>query len=578
MARQFNLFDKPDENKNMYTTGGDPNAPAPTQPVGEQKPQGSGRFVNLQNYIKANQGAGEQFAGQLKGNIQSGYNAFKGNIGQQQQQVNKQIQEAQPLYGAGGAGEQFKNKLSGWNTDISGFKGFATPRNFYQAGSQIKQFATPGTTEAPNPQFEQFKNLLGNTAFTGNLGQYQTNIKTAADAQKQNILNQQKNLLTQSGRSDIIAGANRRFGGLTAGSGLNELLFATNKNAPTMVKDLYNQQLSDVNNILSSPTGVYAQTGKSIEDFAKTREDLANALRTGTEGLQASFYNALTNPEVLKEVNKARGDLYTDYMNQLGLGQGAPVPGGAPRNISTDLASLVGLTDPTTGKAISTYQVGQSQGRNQPGINLPPMDSTIPIGRDLAANQLRLYNATGTNPLTAGPEAKTFQDLLNPENYGVLQALAALNLGKYADTKYNVGPSTLGAAVTANDALKNRILAEDKAFREGVGKQYSASHGVDEYGQYPTYGSATANAALENFLASGNQAINTTQNINPAIQAEYGTPGYNDIINRTKAQAESALRDQLYGDINKSGYSNIANITDQNIKEQEKYKRFKGLI
>lgn len=179
---QFQEFSQDDEknkeqtnnNTQQPSSGAAPSAPAPTAPTTPianaaiPQRQGSGRFANIQKYVKANQGGGQQIGQKLESSvqkesdkiregIQSSQQQFQQNVQKTQEDINKANQYAQQLQQQGGA-----ESLASAENDFQNFRNIYTGQ-VQNPNENVSQFQT-GVNKIQNistlPFTEQGRNQL----------------------------------------------------------------------------------------------------------------------------------------------------------------------------------------------------------------------------------------------------------------------------------------------------------------------------------------------------------------------------------------------------------------------------------
>ncbi len=521
--------------------------------------KGSGRFMNLQKYIGANEGAGEQIAGRMGNAASREADVFGKNLDVENQKVQSGIGAGQQLLGT--QGEEAKSKLGSFQSGLNTFGGFNQPGAFNQTGSDIQAFTQ-------SPQFGQFQSLqsgagIDESALQGS----QALANQMAQARMKTLQGQNQGIQTEQGRYDLMRQAQPRLGGYSAGQGrLDQLMFQSNPNAISQLQNVYAGQLGDVNNASQA----LATQGQNLSNLVTQESDLSKNLNEGAQGLQNTFYNKLMEPNTFNQVNTARQGLYDEYANQMRSGQ-----------YSQDLANMLGVS------GLNTYNPFIQTGL--PGGHFEdPIGKITPIGGGsepsaatnpyfTGPNQFRTYNtissiekdpisglADMSGYLSKGRDASTFQDLLTQPNYNTYNALKQFAPNSGFETKA-IGQSQLAPAVAKSGVgdLSRDIQLADIGFKQTANQDYTNQYSPTTIGGPAS--SATAN--LNDYMYSGNEVLRQ----NPAIRTT-GADEFKDL-------AEANLRTQLAGIRNQAGFGNVATI-DPNLvtSEQDAYKRFKGLV
>lgn len=536
------------------------------------KTAGSGRFTNLQSYMDANSGAGENISNRISGAVNNQYDTFGKQYDTDKANVDKSTGDAQNLFN--NEGKTYTNKLDEVNKGFNSFNGMGDRGTFDSTGQDLMKFY--------NDNKDPFNNMRQGTNFN------QVNAKTQNDTnlfntqQKGIDVNRQLNdIQTEQGRNGLLSLANPRFGSLTQGqSRLDNALFQTQPNA---IRGIQNTLASQQNDLANKQAALLSQSS-NISDVGNQQKNLASTLKTGANNAQDAFYNKLNQQSVKDDINNARTGVYNNYLGQLNTG-----------NISQELANMLNLNTSSKG-VVDTYNPTPSNATNfspdkysnvMQGISPFPSNpetppQAAPLQNTLGAGQFRTYNDKYTTndangvPLSSkylqqnGP-ASNFQDVLRQPDYDVYNTLAGLS-GQ--DTLKANGISQLAPAVSVkSDAnLKNDITKADTDFKSNYLKEYATPYyGDAEYHLQPYN-------TLNDYLAKGEvtpQYRNTLNNSNFDPTAS-GVPI--SLQNANKDQ----LKSQLDAAVTNSGVKNVATINQAPnqipLAEQEQYKRFKGLL
>lgn len=175
----------------------------------EKRPQGSGRFTNLQKYIQANQGAGQRIAGQVGQNVQKELTKEQQEAQDYYGKLGQAVQEAKGVAAQGG---QFSQQL-GQMGDIIGkqtlgedstYQDMQSLRSQEQPLSSIEQFVQ-------DPSFKQFQEIQAGRGIDESLlGLRQAQAAREAGQYLSEAEKTQQALGTEGGRFNLLRQA---FGG-----------------------------------------------------------------------------------------------------------------------------------------------------------------------------------------------------------------------------------------------------------------------------------------------------------------------------------------------------------------------------
>lgn len=564
--------------------------------TGTAPQQGSGRFTNLQKYINANQGAGEQIATRINNQTNRDYDTFNTNLADKNQAIQSGIDMGNNLINT--QGKQYKDQLGAWNQGLNSFNTVDNRGSFDQTGAEITAF-----TKAP--QVADFQKLQSGQAIDQQaLQNSQNDAKATSDAMLKQINDKNNNIQTEQGRYDLLRQAQPKFGNYNLGQGkLDQLMFQTNPQAISNLQSNFGNQLADVQ---AKNTALGAQ-GASLGTLANDETSLINALNSQAQANQNTFNTRVGSAENFKSINDARSNLYDDYIGQLQSG-----------NLSGDLSNLLGVSN------LNTYNLmGNTPSLSAPvtggmfgdGGALSQKISSPYQGNQLAGN-FSTYN-TLKDPTNASKyltqskmQAKTLQDAMLQPDYDIYKALAGIS---GVDTMAANGVSNLDAAAqrsTVNDlstdiGLQNKAFVDNYANRnylgQGIGQEFysGAPQSVNQqsseavrqttgpfadinaYNTRITNGSNVGNAGyLSTASAVGNvddYVRNGAGSINSATNGIMNRGNDNDMAKaygRASAAAVNPLQSYLQNIVDTTGVKNRATIDPT----MSKYKRFKGLV
>ncbi len=573
---------------------------------GAPQKQGSGRFTNLQKYISANQGAGENIANRMSNVVENSYGDFSKDFQSKIGDINTGVQQGNQLFDT--QGNQFKDTLSNLSNELGTFNSMVD-RDRFNTASQ-------GLIDFNRNQGVDFNKLRTGAGFDeAALQGYATQASGLADQTIQNIQDQQRGIQTEAGRYNLLKQARPKLQDYTSGQGrLDQLFFQATPSAVNNLQNTYGQQIADAR---SKQANEIAQANASINSVLNRENQYKTDLQNIANQAQSTFYNKLNQQTNFDQVNDARTALYNDYVNQLQTGK-----------VSQDLANLLGIS----GQDMRGFGYGTSYSPSG-SIGDNKMSPTYYFGPN--ENQFTQYN-TG-RPISEylvqnTTPARQFQDILTADDYAAYQALQGLS---GVDTGKAYGSSNLGAAVGlgANN-YRADLIGADEAFRN---KFVNPETGRGN--SFNVYSTGIASSTPSSWQVF--QEMNPNLDINPTtfrynqisdiIKENVGDSGsfeeYKDrarskyspsVFELATAQAgvdvdkyltnngvQSAIGDLLASggsgmfdqyavdtanllanervkgitnEIDDSGVKNIADFTDQDTKELEQYRRFKGLL
>lgn len=592
------IKDDNEENPQLSTTAG---AKSPTgtrtatNSSGLPSTQGSGRFQNLQKYIQANQGAGQQMASKLSNATNQDISSFNQGFGAKTKEVGEGVSQARNLFDT--QGEAYKSQLGAYQQGLNTFKDMADRDQFDTTAADITAFTK-------SPQFGQFQTLQQGLGLNEDqLQQAQGLARQLQQDTLTNLGNKYQDIQTEQGRYNLLQQATPTFGqkATAGGNRLNQLFFQQDPNAVSNLQNTFKTQMDAIRGKESD----LAALDTGLAEVSAQELALQNALQQGATGLQDTFYNKLNQQQNFDQVNQARSDLYNDYVNQIRTGQ-----------YTQDLADMLGLT------GLSTYQPVGDRFTEGNVITKPGQIGNIGSPQ-VGQNQFRQYTV-GSNPADAANyltksqmTANTFQDLLRDEDFANYQALRQLSNDQNAALAQ--GASTLDSAVRKSDI--NDIVADirnrDQNFLDnyagrnyamygigqevydgkGANQQTSDVRGVTQtndpladynafqqralsYSNNPSdYGTLTLNQALANmddYVLRGNNAIT---NANRLI---FDRGNNNDVAKaqgRATAASFDPLASYLANLVSTTGVNNISTIDPTaNLTQTDRYKKLKGLL
>jgi hypothetical protein len=552
--------------------------------------QGSGRFTNLQKYIDANEGAGQNIANRMGNAVVNSYGKFSQDFNNQVGNINNNIQQGNDLLT--NKGDQYKSTLGNLSNELGTFNSMVDRDRFNTASQGLIDFNNQNGID-----FNRMR--MGQAIDEAGLETARKQADLLANNTIGNIQKQQQGIQTEAGRYDLLKQARPKMQGYTSGQGrLDQLFFQATPDAVNSLQQTYGTQLADARNKqnadLSGITAKIAELTARENDYKTNLQNLSNQA-------QDTFYNKLNQASNYDQVNDARTALYNDYVEQMRSGQ-----------ISKDLASALGVAGMGGVGYQSSYRPSLP-----PGMEAGKMLPTMRTGP--GENQFTQYN-TGVDPANYiaknTVQARNFQDLLTSDDYKAYQALQGLS-GR--DTGKAWGTSQIGPAAMVNTNYRNDLQAAhqnfmDKYTTNGVGNSYNVMatsrendpfSGVQRSGQFDQlvndYQQQTRAAAdagnpdvaptirVVGYNANVDQMINQPQAPATKDFDRYVTGGWYPEVgnwegNKNPDYSTEAITnaDNLYNsfknELQNTNVDKIATLTDTDTQEQEQYKRFKGLL
>lgn len=340
--------------------------------AGSSQPASSGQFVNIQKYLNANQGSGQQIGQNITNTIDNKTNDFNSNISNDAQGVQNQVDsEKQRLAAANGFQQQITNDPTQITSDPTQLASF---QQLYSGATILPQLQTTFNQNSANEGSSL--NDLQNTTNLANseAGRFQLlkqSLGRPSYTQGQQSLDQL--LLQSQGNGQILNNLQK--------SANQDITNAQNQYNTTQTN--LNQGLSDIGTL-----GTAAQT------------NLQGAVTTANTGLQNTLNQRVTDTQ------NQQNDLQTRLLAQEKTGVFDP-----------DVAALLGITN---GQNLYNTDLSAANNAFNPAlINVNNVASTQDFARanalaQLAGQQNSNY-LTGTDPGT-------------PITPGVNQATIAKNL------------------------------------------------------------------------------------------------------------------------------------------------------
>lgn len=622
VSEDINLLkkDEQEENPQLATSASAPNRIAPSS-SGLAPAQGSGRFTNLQKYISANEGAGQQMTNKLSAATKQDLGSFRQGFDTRTKEVNEGVTNARNLFDT--QGEGFKTQLGGYQQGLNTFNNIADRGTFDNTAGQIKAFTG-------SPQFTQFQNLQKGLGLNEQqLQQSQNLVKKLQQDTLGNLNKKYQDIQTDQGRYNLLAAASPRVGqkSTSGGNRLDQLFFQQDPSAINNLQNTFKTQMDQVQRTGST----LADLDTRLADVTSQEAALQQALNTGATGLQDTFYNKFANQQNYDLVNDARSGLYSDYVNQLKSG-----------TISKDLGELLGIDLSNRGRGILNTWNPNAPINDNPetkfqspisgGIKGGPDFEPVQVNNRTGVNEFRTYQAladkdnVGNYLKKSEQKANTFQDVLSQQDYDNYQALRLLSNDQTAPKAQ--GATTLDKAVQRSDVnnLTQNILAADQNFKNLADKNYQGVGAASRsYGGGNFYGNKgrdengiiaqtndrynpqdlNLNTLLNNVVSSDVSAPDTKYSegaitaqmaqsslndylarngyISPMLTEEWAGYGDSAANNSARTSAQATAKEQLQtlldSIISETGVKNVARVDDTlNTLETDRYKALKGLL
>lgn len=421
-------------------------APAPQTQAGTAPPpqQGSGRFVNLQRYINANQGAGERIAGKIGTGIQG-----------QQEKLNKTLAGTSTIQNQIQGEKDRIAQASGYGTQIQADPTKLVPMTMdqYKTSSTFNPYqnVNPAATPAPgtigldtkvdktpeqvNAEYQAYLDSPEASKTLNAVTQLRTGQTNAGNIQ--NATQQQLGLATQrlrdlqgtanmtgseSGRFQLLQDTlGRRQGYSTGQQGLDQLLLQSQGNALANLRNTANTGVKTGQRAITT-TGQNLETGRKdvLSQAQEAQKSITGALGrmddpTTTDVDESAGALGSLQSDLKRRVGdyqKGQGEYLTDIQKQLQTGEFDP-----------------SMLDQISGNTV-TGPLGLGSGQHLYGV-------------DLSKYVKPSYSA----------DTATVQNIANQGDYARYQALSKLSGGSgdylKQDQLGTAGKVDLGANKTA---------------------------------------------------------------------------------------------------------------------------------
>jgi len=497
------------------------NAPA------KAKPQGSGRFTNIQKYIEANKNAGSDMAGKVGSQVQSGINKENKEAGDYYKNLGSAISGANKVAKEGAAYNKTLQEI-GQNIEGAGYKEGdsldrnntytnddpSTLQNKIEIGNGIRTY-TPGDPDKIVPRKE-----IGDSIREGNLGiedfMNDPNYSKYAAFQAGRGINEQA-LSAQQGRASQEAGeyvdaAKAAQDALGSEQGRFDLL---RKRFGGEGRSGYSTGQQRLDQALMSSGGGLSDLRGSVSDSVRASQ----ALNKNIMGQGAAVKDiARLESDIIGNINKqnlTNEDLYKQMM-------GTYVdPTNAARH--AEQAALEGGFNVDTGKTISLDQQGLTKEQyDMLGVSGPTKDyGTLEGLKDVweVANR--------------GRDAEGYGDIANLSDVNKYAMLSKLSGSGNTISESNLEDATFGKEGDAS--LMGRIGSAEGAFNEKardtvLNKRISSRTGL-----------GSASGSVEDILREGEAGLDTES------KYMYGESRKKRAVQDVMDQYKQFLRDQKYG-------------------------------
>lgn len=258
---------------------------------GQPQSPGSGRFTNLQKYIGANQGAGEQLQQRVTSNVEQGLDKAASQATSQASQIGQKIeQQKQDLNQGQSLASQIKEdptKITQNQNQLDLYKKLATPQNFGQTIGQQAQ-----TT--------------------------QDQINAQLNAQQQNI----QNLGSEAGRFQLLKQSVNQPNYTTGQQRLDQL-FLQNQGGRGLEQKQQNLQ-QNLGNTQTSLQSTFGDITNQAKNIGVQEQDVSQQLQKALTGSQSDLASALTTKA--NQLNTQRADQQALINSYLTGGKAALTP------------------------------------------------------------------------------------------------------------------------------------------------------------------------------------------------------------------------------------------------------------
>lgn len=423
-----------------------PSGPATAAP--EKRPQGSGRFTNLQKYIDANKQAGSRIAGKVGSDIKSDLGKKESQSQDYYSQLGQSVEKARET---AKKGEGYTKALRDIGSNIAS--------SAYQEGSDpTRQEAGLGSIQqfTQDPGFQQFQDIQAGRGINEDL-----------------LGLQQQQAAGQAGK--YLSAAEQAKQSLGSEGGRFDLLRQTYGGAARPDYTTGQQRLDQL--FLSSGGGLGDLRGQVGQDVLRAQE--LNKLATGQAGEVSRL--AAQEQGIVGNIGRETASNQQAYLDALGS-YVDPTQAAREREF-TNLQS-----------AIQSYQPG---GAGKTGFSQQQLQN-LGVSADQGAYNVFDDISDARDIVTKGREATSAQDIARQsdvDRYAALARIAGTDPGALTQA------GDLGSAYAAREdeaGLASRLTAAQKEFER-------LSEGDLSYGIAGRKGASRAN--IQDLLEQGQDAI-----------------------------------------------------------------------
>jgi hypothetical protein len=492
-----------DENKNQVGSNA-PQVGANPTPTPQQK--GSGRFTNIQSYLNANKGAGQQLAQGVAGQVQKKIDPVKKQAESYNEQVRQGIQGAQNTLNQG---QQQYGQLQQIGSNIKSNTG----AEFY---GQDKDLGINQFTQSPD--YNQFQKIQAGQGVNEDV----LNLQQQAFANQANKFNQ-----VAKQQADLASSEGGRFNLLKQSYGGNVNPRYTQGQQRLDQLFLQKQGLGDLrqnlNQNVDTSRGLQAQTqetGQGVRSAQEGERSLIGNIDTQARANEADYLNMLES--YVPEINKRREQEFSDLATRYG-------------NMNSSRMSSGGMLDKQVvdknGNPIAGKATPGQQGGGLSAADLKLLGVTSP------AQTFNVFDKTTLEDVAQrGRQAQSFRDAANQSNvdaYNALSDIARLDKGNRKLTEaanLDQAVQSKQGAANLNERLKEALNTFNKfATEQNYNKNWS--------GGKKSYASTQAN--LMDLLSGGQVYANEKRG---GAQAKV-------LSDQIYADAMKNLREQGFGKV-----------------------------
>lgn len=467
---------------------------------------------NINQYLQANQGAGQQLAGGITSNIQNQANQLNQNVNTAQSSLQNQYQPLQQ-----NLGDKSQSTIQ---------TAFQNPQQLLDAYNQSKtQSGNAPLSNDQQGQLDQYNNFQNLN--TGGYNQAISNYGTTAQQLGGNLQNQYQNLAQQTGQANNEMGRNQLLQNTVGQPGYNQ--------GQQTLDTLFLQAQPGVANQLKQNLGqIGSQAQQQVQNFGTDAQSKLAALQGLSSQDQQSIKNLFTN----------------------GAG------GSSPQGLN-GIASNVG----------NEYAAAQAASANNPQVaadfakgQLSP-DEMSKLGLDPNQKVWDLFQASNPNKgqLASYVNQNALDQNVNGVGAGNAQVAGADEFGRYNALNSLLGNNgsqnnIFGGAAAAgggynpysldtqryNDAIANRAQFYQQEDPRDIARQVQGT--INSNG---TFGSAILPGVSQGLAgitnSTGNVDMSQLQNIiNNAVSKQHGETGQTDTYQQTYNQDTGVGPNQSY--------------------------------